>query len=158
MLIYFCYFSRRNNKVSIRNIKPRKFKVAQAVTNPYIKKNYDKKLTPAQNLEKLGIESDANNLVCSKPDPSVDPKFKAFVGFAESSEGENTKSTKLKVLDELDMKYAKNCIKKHKLNYDAMFKDIKLNFNQLTANKLKKLCVAYLKQSNQSVEDYMDME
>ena len=63
---------------------------------------------------------------------------------------------KLKALDEIELNYAKSCIKKYKLNYEAMFKDITINYNQLTVNKLKKLCVAYLKQTNQSIDDYLN--
>ena len=115
-------------------------------------------MTPEQNLDRLGIESNANNLICAKQDPNIDPKFKAFVGYAEPTEEEMLlrRSMKINVLDEFQIKYAKDCIKKYKLNYEAMFKDTSLNYNQLTANKLKKLCVAYLRQTNQTVDDYLN--
>lgn len=113
-------------------------------------------MSPAQNLEILGLETDANNIICSKPDASINPKFKAFVGFTESDETTDVETKKkIKILDEFDMKYCKDLIEKYKLSYDAMFKDIKLNYNQLTANKLKKLCLVYLHQTNQSTDDYI---
>lgn len=122
-------------------------KIANAVRHPVIKANYDPKISPARNMEKLGFEANANNIICSKDNSNPDPKFKAFVGFAEIDEGSSGRKKQQK-LDDLQLQYAKSCIDKFGNDYEAMSRDIKVNFNQMTVAKLRKLCATYLKQSN----------
>ena len=135
-------------------MRSREVKIANAVRHPVIKQNYDPKISPARNLEKLGFEANANNLLCSKGESIPNAKYKAFVGFSEleSSNQINTKK-KVQLLDEIQMKYAKDCINKFGDDYESMSKDIKVNYNQMTAAKLKKICSAYLKQTNNHEEE-----
>lgn len=129
-------------------MRPREVKISQAVRHPIIKANYNPKISPARNLEKLGFEANANNLLCSKDDSNPDPKFKAFVGFAEMDDDSNVGRKKQLKLDDLQLQYAKNCIEKFGDDYVAMSRDIVVNFNQMTVAKLRKLCGIYLNQSS----------
>ena len=118
--------------------------------HPIIKANYNPKISPSRNLEKLGFEANANNLLCSKDDSNPDPKFKAFVGFAEVENEGNTGRKKPHKLDELQCQYAKSCIDTFGDDYVAMSRDIVVNFNQLTVAKLRKLCSTYLLSQSES--------
>ena len=55
----------------------------------------------------------------------------------------------LKKLAETDQKYAVSLIKAHGDNYAKMARDIKVNVNQLTELKCKKLCEKYLSLSEE---------
>jgi thiaminase len=131
-------------KVSRKLIKPIKLRIANKVSHPFVKSLYDKTLTPAENLKNIGFQSDANNLEELHPNhPNL--KYNAFIGFAETS-----KKKKKVHLDDIQIQYAKACISKYSLDYDAMSKDMIVNYNQMTAAKLKKLCSSYLLLSNES--------
>lgn len=129
-------------KISRSLIKNRDLKVAQSIKHPVIKHSYDKKRSPADNIRNLGLEPDANNLECSKDDSTSNLKFKAFQGFADVE-----KMAKIRKLDEFQVEYAKSCIEAHGNNYDAMFKDVQVNYNQMSIGRLKKLCNDYIKQT-----------
>jgi len=144
-------------KVTRKLKKPASFKVAQKVVNPLFKLNYDKKKSPKENLQLMGLESDANNIVCSKPAPLINKNYKAFEGFADllsDTIDSIPKVVKVKILDEFQLQNAKQCLDKYKLNFSKMAKDISVNYNQLTELKLKKLCMDYIRQTNQSESDY----
>ena len=125
-------------KVSRKVVKPSGLKISQKVKNPLVRKYYDKDLTPSQNLENLGLVSDANSIDVLKDSSIPDPKYKGFVGFAEIS-----KPKKEVKLDEFQIHYAKSCIEKYNDDYESMSRNISLNYNQLTVPKLKRLCERY---------------
>lgn len=130
-------------KVSRKVLRPLAIKIASKITNPLVKQHYNKGLTPAQNLHNLGLVSDANNVECLKDPSNPDPKFKAFVGYTEV-----TKQKKIKKLDEIQLLYAKKCIKVYGNDYETMSKDFVINYNQMTAAKLKRLCTRYIEQQD----------
>jgi hypothetical protein len=143
-------------KVSRRLKRNPKDKIAKKANHPLIKKFYDKSKSPKENLESLGLESDANNLLCSKANEPIDKKYKAFQGFSEliTQAVENQPKKKEKLLDEFQLQYAYDCLKRYQNNYEKMQRDIKLNYNQMTAVKLEKLCIRYLLQTGKSLEDF----
>jgi hypothetical protein len=109
-----------------------------------MKQHWDKNLTPAENLTALGLDPDPNSAIKQiKKKPQS-----AFVGhftLPERDPNDNDKSfadknPKRRKMSEADQMYALACIVKHGVDYKAMERDIKTNYNQLSENQIKKMC------------------
>jgi hypothetical protein len=131
---------RRGSKVVLKRPKKHEVRVVNAIQMDYIKQAYDKKLTPAKNLQNFGLMADANEI--NKAAPPIDKKKAAFVGYAEIPEPKKPKS-----LSEWDRDYMAALVKKHGDNFKAMFKDIETNYNQLTEAKLEKMHQLYINET-----------
>jgi hypothetical protein len=133
---------RRGTSTKLKPQKHRSVRIANSVTHASVKEIYDKKLSPTENLQKFGLEADANKF--KRKDVRGEggvKKCAAFVGYAELPQPK-----KEWLLSEQDADYAKLCIKRYGANYKKMAKDIEVNFNQLTEHKLEKLCTKYLEE------------
>lgn len=135
--------------------KPRKhaqLRVANKVPEA-IKDEWDKNKSPADNLASFGLLSDPNSSLSNtngvgrkhvKPTDGTQHHSAAFLGMCivprEGRDHGKEHNPKLKTLAETDQKYASALIAKYGDNYSKMFKDTKLNFMQLTEQKLTKLC------------------
>lgn len=142
---------RRNSKVTRQAPKHRNLKVANAVPQR-IKDEWDTSISPAANMVKFGLEADPNQTLSKMTGigrKHIKPKgtehhSAAFIGMTiVPKDNFQENNPKLKVLAEVDQKYAAAMIKAHGDNYAKMARDIKVNYNQLTELKCKKLCVTF---------------
>jgi hypothetical protein len=142
---------RSGGKVTRRAPKHRAVKIANSVANVEIKKIYNKDKTPSQNLASFGLAADVNNLKGSEDSAIPLKKHAAFIGYGQVMESDNfaDKNPKRKKISEFDMNYAAANIKKHKDNYKAMERDIKLNTRQLTEKQMEKMCKLYLEETSE---------
>ena len=113
-------------------------RVASAVNVQFVQ-GYNKKLSPSQNLINFGLDPDVNSSAKVEP---IDKKSAAFVGYTELP----VVKKKKKML-EMDRDYIRGCIEKYGDDIVKMQKDFKVNFNQLTENKLQRLYNAYLEET-----------
>jgi hypothetical protein len=130
---------RRGGKITIKPRKHRQLRVTKAITDKSIKLAYDKSKSPSENLENFGLLADANNFKKQPPAGGTEKKCAAFVGYAEVA-SLYPKEKKKVSRDERD--YALACMAKYGNDYSLMQQDIDVNYNQLTAHKLSKLCGA----------------
>ncbi len=127
--------------------KPQKrvqVRILRKLTNPEMKEKYDKKLTPVQLMESMGLVSDSNGDLKGK---AKELKGSAFLGFAHIlDEGDNfhDQNPKRKAISEFDCEYASKNIDKHGANYTKMAMDIITNDRQFSAKKMETLCTKYL--------------
>lgn len=141
---------RRNVKVTRKPKKNEVVRIQNAVTNPIVKEVYDKNLTPKDNLAQMGLDANPN---VKKTTSSLGGKsHAAFVGFATLADTDMKAidaNPKQKKISPLDSKYALACINAHGSDYAKMFRDIKVNYRQLTQNQLEKLCKKYIESLNE---------
>lgn len=131
---------RRGTKVRLTPRKHRSVRVANAITNVSVKEVYNKRLTPAENLVKFGLEPDANKFISeAAAEAQLDKKHAGFVGFAELPV-----APKKKTLSADDREYIQTLVTKYGDNFTAMVRDISTNYNQLTEARLRKLHTALL--------------
>jgi hypothetical protein len=133
-------------KVTRKAPKPARLRVANAVQDTLCKKTWDKTKTPAQNLASMGLDPSPNAV---KREHFVDPTKKGFVGMIDLPENNESDpygvaNPKRRQMSQYDQEYITRCVAKHGTDYDKMVMDIKTNFQQLTAQKLKKMHEKYL--------------
>lgn len=108
---------------------------------------YDKKKTPTENLALCGLISNVNSQKYTPADPNLSAECPGFVGYAEKLEPHQKlyqdKNSKRKILTEFEIQYIEKNINAHGDDFEAMFKDIKVNDMQYTAQKLERLCKKY---------------
>ncbi len=141
---------RRGIKFSRKSLpKNKQIKIRNAIVHEGVRQLYDSKMTPAENLASFGLTADVNKMSRSSKEINPDCKIScpAFMGFAETlEEGKDVyydKNSKRKVLTDFQMQYVKKNIDAHGKNYEAMFRDIKVNDKQYTAQKLETLSLKY---------------
>lgn len=146
---------RAGRKVTRKLPKRSELKILQAVP-PIIKQltTYDKTKTPIENIVALGLDPDANSAVKRRAGP-VKPgtekviEHKGFEGFvlipnAQNADGKGESRGRDKnYLTPTDVEYISKLVKKYGDNYKKMAMDIKLNNQQYTEDKLKKLSEKY---------------
>lgn len=146
---------RAGRKTVKKQPKRSELKILQAV--PAIIKElttYDRKKTPIENIVALGLDPDANSAVKRragplKPGSEKVIEHKGFEGFvlipnAHDADGKGeSKGRDKNYLTPADIEYTRKLVKKYGDNYKKMEMDIKLNNQQYTENKLKKLCQKY---------------
>lgn len=129
---------RRGTKVT-RKPKARIHKrIVSAITNPEIKKRYDKTKNPRDNFKELGLALDPNQ----KRVENTDVSHPAFIGYLESVVN-NTISKDRKPITDFDEKYIEKLLKKHGVNIKKMVRDINLNNMQYTEAQLRKTIEKY---------------
>ena len=142
--------------------KPRKhaqLRILNKITNEAIKKVWDKKISPADNLAKFGLNPDVNHslgdheMKSGRKQKRKDPHetSAAFVGLAAIPSDRELAVTnlqehnpKLRPMSEMDQQYAVKNIAKHGDDYEKMARDIKTNNYQHTSAKMRKMCEKYL--------------
>ncbi len=142
--------------------KPRKhaqLRVMNKITNEAIKKVWNKKISPADNLSNFGLNPDVNQTLGDYSMQSGRKKLRqdpnetsaAFVGLAAIPSDKDLavnnldeRNPKARPMSEMDQQYAVNNILKHGDDYSAMARDIKVNTYQHTAAKMRKMCEKYL--------------
>jgi len=137
---------RRGLKVSRKAPKHRDVRIASAVPSE-IKPAYDKSKSPADNLASFGLDADANHFKQkSVPGGHGDKKNAAFLGFAVVPESDDLaeKNPKRRRISEADQQYIVLLIRRHGEDYKAMERNIQLNVQQHTENKLKRMADMYL--------------
>lgn len=147
---------RRNLKTTRKPQKHHKLRVANKVPEG-IKKEWDASKSPSENLQAFGLEADPNQTLSGmrgvgrkhvKPTDGTASHSAAFLGMTivprDGRDAMKEANPKLKILAEVDQKYASLLIAAHGDNYSKMAKDIKVNYNQLTLNKCQKLCEKFL--------------
>jgi len=155
--------TQKKRRRGTKTVAPRKkhivVRIANKVTNRAIKEVWDKDISPADNISNFGLNANPNQTLAGatgglgrkmKPKPA-NADSAAFVGLAKvPTETDLAKNNvadanpKRRVMSEMDQEYAVTCIKKHGEDYEAMARDIKkCNVQQLTAHKLKKMCLLY---------------
>jgi hypothetical protein len=137
---------RRRGGAKIRQKAPAplQVKIQHRLTNPELKAKYDKKLTPVQLMESMGLVSNSNGDLKGK---AKEMKGSAFLGFAnilESGDGFKDQNPKSNAISDFDCQFAQANIDKHGANYKKMEMDIKTNDRQWTAKKMETLCTKYL--------------
>jgi len=154
---------RNRKKVRLRSQKrsrPKKVSPKDVQIDPMVKKIWDPKKTLTENCKKLGIDIDYNKV--HHLSSVIEDAKEEFPGMELSisekkvakSNSSNSKLEELvniseeitqkePTLCETELHYFKALIKKHKDNYKAMTRDIKLNYLQLTAKNLEKSCQLY---------------
>ena len=142
---------RRNQKVSRKGPKHRDVRIAAGVPAE-IRAAYDKNKSPEENLASFGFEADPNQFKKKSVPGGVGKKSAAFMGFAVVPQSDvlttmPDKNPKRRKMTEMDQQYVVNCIKEHADDYKAMDRDIKLNVQQYTEAKMKKMCLTYLQLS-----------
>ena len=150
---------RANQKVTRKARKHKELRVVNGITNEAIKKEWNKKISPSDNLSNFGLNADPNrNLAGSELNTGRKQKPKdpnavsaAFVGLAKIPTDKELKTTSLadpnpkrRIMSEDDQEYVVKCIKKHEFDYEKMAKDMKRNYNQHTEAKMKKMCEKYM--------------
>ena len=138
---------RRNQKVSRKGPKHRDLRIAAGVP-PEIRNAYDKNKSPEENLASFGLDADVNHFKKKSVPGGVANKSAAFLGFAVVPQSDDLKTLpdpnpKRRKMSEIDQQYVVNCIQAHADNYKAMERDIKLNVQQYTEGKMKKMCELY---------------
>ena len=141
---------RRGIKITSKSLpKNKQIKIRNAIVHEGVRKLYDSKKTPTENLTLFGLTADVNKIKCSSQESTEDGQIScpAFMGYAETlEEGKDVyydKNSKRKFLTEFQIQYIKRNIDAHGDNYEAMFRDIKVNDKQYTAQKLESLCLKY---------------
>lgn len=144
---------RKSAKVVRKPQKKLGQKIASKLEGSFLKDEWDLSKSPADNLSSFGLNPDPNRTFSSSRD-GIGRKTKprdpsegtaAFVGMAEIPRDDfRERNDRARVMSEEKQKYASNCIKAHRDDYDKMAMDIKVNFNQSTANQLKKLCEKFV--------------
>ena len=147
------------SKVTRKARKNVQLRVANKLTNQAIKKEWDKKLSPADNLANFGLNADVNHslgeytMQSGRKKERKDPNAvsAAFVGMAAipsdkdlSVNSLSEHNPKRRPMSEVDQQYAVDNILKHGDDYSKMAKDTKTNVYQHTAAKMKKMCEKYL--------------
>ena len=138
---------RRNQKVSRKGPKHRDLRIAAGVP-PEIREAYDKKKSPVENLASFGLDADPNHFKKKSVPGGVAKNSAAFLGFAVVPQSDDLttlpdKNPKRRKMTEIDQQYVVNCIKEHADDYKAMERDIKVNVQQHTQHKMKKMCELY---------------
>ncbi len=119
----------------------------------FMRDEWDHTRSPADNLSSFGLNPDPNRTFSSsregigrktKPkDPSSGSA--AFMGVAEVPRADyKEKNDRARVMSEEKQKYAASCIKNHGDNYEKCAMDLKVNYNQNTANQIKKQCEKFI--------------
>jgi len=143
---------RRGGKVTRKAKKHIHLRV-EAKIPQIVKDEWDRSKTPAENLASFGLEHDMNKGIGRKRDRKPTDgsvKSAAFVGMMEVPRDDfKEHNPLLKKLAETDQKYAVALIKAHGDNYAKMARDIKVNVNQLTELKCKKLCEKFFSLSDE---------
>lgn len=135
---------RGGGKVSVKPQKHVNLRVQERLSNE-IRKVYDKKLSVKDNLARMGLVADPNNMEKSVAAANHES---AFLGYITNNLTESSK--KKAKLSDLDMNYVKSNIEKHGDDYKAMERDIKTNFMQHTARQLEKLVKRYQAQLDET--------
>mgnify|MGYP005851308151 CR=1 FL=1 len=133
---------KENGNWATWNPKPR-------ITDATVKKLWDVKKTPKQNLAAMGLSMDINN----KPEDDTDhhdiqmattnnkPNVIELFDVPESDE--HGKSRRVPLQKE-EQEYMVACLEKYGTNYRRMFRDTKVNFLQHTEDKLRKMGARFL--------------
>jgi len=140
---------RRNVKATRKPKKNEVVRVQNAITNSVVKDIYDKNLTPKDNLTNMGLDPNPN--VRKEPSSVGGKAHAAFVGYATLADSNMNiidANPKQKKISPIDSKYALSCMNVYGNDYKKMFRDIKVNYRQLTQNQLEKLCEKYIESLN----------
>ena len=144
---------KKGAKVSRKPPKPLGKKIKSKLADSFLKDEWDHTKSPADNLSAFGLNPDPNRTFSSSKDGigrktrPRDPSegTAAFVGMAEIPRDDfKERNERARVMSEEKQKYAANCIKSFGDNYDKMAMNIKVNYQQHTANQLKKLCEKFI--------------
>jgi hypothetical protein len=144
---------KRKAKVVRKAPKNLAVRMKNNIRHGYIKDEWDKAKSPADNLSAFGLNADPNRTFSSsrngigrktKPkDPNSDSA--AFIGIASiPREHLHEPNPKRRVMSEEKQTYAANCMKKYGNDYEKMTRDIKCNFQQLNSAQLKKQCEKFI--------------
>jgi len=140
---------KRGGKIKLKAPINRNLKVYKSITNVNVKKLYNQSKNPAENLKALGLDANPNHYKhrSGAGDPYKADHTAAFVGMAliPTGSGVVEPNPKRKIISEFDIEYVQRLIEKYSDNYKAMERDIELNYFQHTEQKMKKLCMKYLK-------------
>lgn len=129
---------RRGTKVT-RKPKVRIHKrIVSAITNPEIKKRYDKTKNPRDNIQSLGLALDPNK----KRVENTNVAHPAFVGYLEQM-ANSVVSKERKPITDFEERYIEKLLKKCGNNIKKMARDIDLNNMQYTEVQLRKLLEKY---------------
>ena len=139
---------RSGHKIKSKSLpKNKHVKIVNAIVNKEVRRLYDKKKTPAENLLSFGLVADVNNIKGSNG--TEDSKYAAFIGYAEEMPVDKTVFTdankRSKILSDYEKSYIKRNIDVHGNDFEAMWRDIKTNDMQYTAKKMETLCKKYHK-------------
>ena len=105
---------RRGIKITRKSLpKNKQIKIRNAIVHEGVRKLYDSKKTPAENLTFFGLTVDVNKINRSPKESNLDGQIScpAFMGYAESlEEGKDVyydKNSKRKILTEFQIQYIK---------------------------------------------------
>ncbi|KAK8792518.1 hypothetical protein WA538_000393 [Blastocystis sp. DL] len=132
-------YSRRNlkkkgTKVSLKQNNRLKFRKGKFGSEA-VQKVWDNKKTLRQNYEKLGLVSDTNKMEEAKA-----PEH-PLIEFVST---EDVKKDEI-IMSVYDQNYMKKLIEKHGDDLEAMFRDIKVNVDQLSVGQLRKKYDKYMR-------------
>ncbi|KAL0207576.1 hypothetical protein P9112_012204 [Eukaryota sp. TZLM1-RC] len=128
--------------------KPRKKHPKKvAIQHPLLKKHYDPKRTMKQNMAKLGLQVRPGAIPSQKPTavslgkkPSQPPQE-----IEQSLFTTPPSATPHKIMPPGDVSFVERMVKKHKLDFAKMFRDIDINVYQHTATVIRKKIILFVR-------------
>ncbi|KAL0220670.1 hypothetical protein RCL1_000524 [Eukaryota sp. TZLM3-RCL] len=117
------------------------------ITNPVLKKLYDPKQTMKQNLTRLGLQFHPER-IAHKPSQARDIAEASMISppqeVVEHILTAPPPAAAHKLMPEGDRIFIEDLLAKHRLDFNAMFRDISLNQYQHTAAVLRKKVLKYI--------------
>lgn len=131
------------SKVTRKAPKNKAVRVANAVVDKFSKSNWNKAMTPAENLKAMGLDPDPNSVIRVEP---IDPNNVGFQGFMEISDNNDlyaVANPKRKKMSEFDQNYILKLYTTYSGDFKKMQRDLKLNYKQCSESQLEKMYKTY---------------
>ncbi|PXF47072.1 Nucleolar protein 16 [Gracilariopsis chorda] len=129
----------RKKAAQQRSIRPRSSKVVHET----VRSTWDSRLTPGNNLKKIGLQASVNHMAKTRGGRKVSIPIQAIPKDAEAVIEDLEKEASRKerrnlVVHPGERRALEAMIKRHGDNWTAMCRDIKLNYLQWTATQLQR--------------------
>jgi len=108
------------------------------IKNFNVRENWDHKKTVRQNMAKMGLPADVNNMNSNAVSPGTNASSVVQLFDIPNSDNLKPKQEKLPLTEE-EQKYIAKCLAKHGDNYKKMAFDLKVNKMQHTEHILRKM-------------------
>lgn len=146
--------ARRGLKVSRKQPKPLEKRIKGCVKNPIVKAVFDARLSIHENISKLGLSEDVNQLNAFCGSSLSGPAHPAFVGYIETAAAAALQEAvkPRKAISDFDFEYMSQMNTKYGTDFRAMSKDLQLNTMQHTEAHLRKLWTNYCTEQYRQLE------
>lgn len=144
--------ARRGLKVTRRPRKPLEQRIAGCIKNPLVKAVFDSRLSIHENISKLGLSEDVNQMNSLCGSSLSGPTHPAFVGYIETAAAAMQAVKPRKAISDFDFEYISQLNKNYGTDFQAMSKDLKTNTMQYTEAHLRKLWSDYCTEQQRQLE------